>query len=401
MIKNLSGLLSGLDRKILEAIDRHVYVETQTFAKSNVAEFYVHAVKKKRPAAAIVKHVRDFMLDGPFEEEVSKGAKKEKDAKSPTSPDVPKSRVDPISLSQIHFARAFLDSVFNEKAKGMKGGLMKEKDFKDSLVAEMQAFYAKSYFYPYMLDLKATVSRCSDLSDLWFKEFYLELTKQVQFPINMSLPWILTEYILESNDAEMIEYLFYPFDIYNDAANRTLYTLKSKFIYDEIVAEVNLCFDQLIFKISHSIFLHFKKAASWINLSPDLKVEVDELLNHPSRTAKEMPFDSYDRILSQKGFQLLGRSLNISELLSQMMNQYLRKSIDMAIARYEGSDITYIIHSRTTHALLSRFCTLDRFDDMVAEMDESVSPLAANGRILTHSMAEIVNDFVPNFCYNS
>jgi cytoplasmic FMR1 interacting protein len=35
---------------------------------------------------------------------------------------------------------------------------------------------------------------------MWYREFYLELTmgKRIQFPIEMSLPWILTDHILET-----------------------------------------------------------------------------------------------------------------------------------------------------------------------------------------------------------
>lgn len=32
--------------------------------------------------------------------------------------------------------------------------------------------------------------------------------------------------------------MFIPFEIYNDAAKRTLYDLESRYIYDEIAAEV-------------------------------------------------------------------------------------------------------------------------------------------------------------------
>lgn len=60
----------------------------------------------------------------------------------------------------------------------------------------------------------------TDLADLWYREFYLELSKRLQFPIDMSLPWVLTDNILETHYSAMMEYLLYPLDIYNDAANR-------------------------------------------------------------------------------------------------------------------------------------------------------------------------------------
>ena len=43
--------------------------------------------------------------------------------------------------------------------------------------------------------LIATLRECCDLSQMWFREFFLELTmgERIQFPIEMSLPWILTD----------------------------------------------------------------------------------------------------------------------------------------------------------------------------------------------------------------
>lgn len=54
-----------------------------------------------------------------------------------------------------------------------------------------------------------TLSECCDLSQLWFREFYLELTmgKRIQFPIEMSLPWILTDHILETKQSGMMEFI--------------------------------------------------------------------------------------------------------------------------------------------------------------------------------------------------
>ncbi|EPY81523.1 hypothetical protein CB1_000731040 [Camelus ferus] len=42
---------------------------------------------------------------------------------------------------------------------------------------------------------------------LWFQEFFLELMmgRRIQFPIEMSMPWILTDHILEAKEASMME----------------------------------------------------------------------------------------------------------------------------------------------------------------------------------------------------
>ncbi|TPX72953.1 hypothetical protein SpCBS45565_g00163 [Spizellomyces sp. 'palustris'] len=401
MIKNLSSMLLSLDRAFLVAINHQIYMDVQDFARNHISDFFAHASKKKRPVAAIIKHLRDIAFDGPplDDDAAGRGKKDTKSSGGDTYDSAP--RAIPLAPSLLQIVRLILNSCFNEKAKGMKGGLMREKDFKDSQANEVQEFLTRSRMYLPMLDLEGTVRQLSDLSDLWFKEFYLELSKKVQFPISMSLPWILTEHILHSNDAEMMQFVFYPFELYNDAAYRTLYHLKSKFIYDEINAEVSLCFDQLIFKLSEKIFLHYKKAASCIVLAADLKTETD--LAHMG-----LVLEAYDGILAQKNYQLLGRSLNMWEPIGQWMNHHLRKSIDTAICRYEGSDLTYITDldtllrsARMTHQLLSRRIILDKFDDMLAEVDESVSIAAVNGRIISHTLNQLVNDFIPNYCFNS
>ena len=65
-------------------------------------------------------------------------------------------------------------------------------------------------------------------------------------------------------------YILYPFEIYNDAAKKALTELNVQFIYgtfnlillDEILGEVNLAFDQMIFKMGKRIFVHYKRMAS-------------------------------------------------------------------------------------------------------------------------------------------
>ena len=45
-----------------------------------------------------------------------------------------------------------------------------------------------------MLALAKTARRGADFGFLWYRELYLELSQQIQFPIELSLPWILAEH---------------------------------------------------------------------------------------------------------------------------------------------------------------------------------------------------------------
>ena len=50
----------------------------------------------------------------------------------------------------------------------------------------------------------------------------------------------------------------YPLDLYNDSAHYALTVFKKRFLYDEIEAEVNLCFDQFVYKLSEQIYAYYK-----------------------------------------------------------------------------------------------------------------------------------------------
>ena len=71
-----------------------------------------------------------------------------------------------------------------------------------------------------------------DLSHLWYREYFLNMTKCIQFPIALSMPWILVDTALQTKIIK--ENIMYPFEIYNDAAERALRVLRQQFLFDEI-----------------------------------------------------------------------------------------------------------------------------------------------------------------------
>jgi hypothetical protein len=114
---------------------------------------------------------------------------------------------------------------------------------------------------------------------MWYREFYLEMTmgKKIQFPIEMSMPWILAYHILETKDQSLMEFVFYPLDLYNDAAMNALCVFKKRHLYDEVEAEVNLCFDQFVYILSEQIFTAYKQTAACFLLDTKFREEFNKL----------------------------------------------------------------------------------------------------------------------------
>ncbi|XP_077338922.1 cytoplasmic FMR1-interacting protein 1 isoform X3 [Lithobates pipiens] len=296
--------------------------------------------------------------------------------------------------------RTMLESLIAEKS-GSKKTL--RSSLEGPTILDIEKFHRESFFYTHLLNFSETLQHCCDLSQLWFREFFLELTmgRRIQFPIDMSMPWILTDHILETKEASMMEYVLYSLDLYNDSAHYALTKFKKQFLYDEIEAEVNLCFDQFVYKLADQIFAHYKIVAGSLLLDKRLRSDCKNQGAHISQPAS----NRYDTLLKQRHVQLLGRSIDLNRLITQRITAAMYKSLELAIARFESEDLTSIVEldglleiNRLTHKLLSKYLTLDSYDAMFREANHNVS--APYGRITLHVFWELNYDFLPNYCYN-
>ena len=169
------------------------------------------------------------------------------------------------STTQLQLVRTMVRAMYDERSQHKTGVLFdRKKDLEPDELERFKAFYDASGSWAALLDVGASLRGIADLGDLWYREMYLEITAQIQFPIEMSLPWILTEHVILNPrpDVPMIESILHTLDVYNDAAHRALYVLCQQTLYDEIEAEVNLVFDQFLYLIADELYSHCKNRAS-------------------------------------------------------------------------------------------------------------------------------------------
>ncbi|KAK3732632.1 hypothetical protein RRG08_057326 [Elysia crispata] len=403
MIKGLQLLMARMEAVFMDAIRRHIYTELQEFVQLFLRDPLRKATKKRSDVIrVIIMSVRETCVDWlrgtePTDDPALHGKKDPSDG-FPIK--VPHRNVGP-SSTQLYMVRTMLESLTDERS-GVKKSMRKEMD--EAHVAAIEEFHRRSFFWTYLLNFNASLFNCCDLSQLWYREFFLELTmgKRIQFPIEMSMPWILTDHILETKDPSMMEFILYPLDLYNDSAQYALMRFKKQFLYDEVEAEVNLCFDQFVFKLSDQIFAYYKHLAGSIMLDKRFRAEcmsAGEKISYPVA-------NRYQTLLKQRHVQLLGRSIDLNRLISQFVNAALQKSIDVAISRFEAEDITGIIElegllevNRLTHKLMGEYLLLNDFDAMLKEANHNVS--APYGRITLHVFWELNMDVLPNYCYNA
>jgi len=395
MIKGLQVLMGRMESVFNTAIRCHIYAKLQDFVQLKIRDPLRQSIKKKKNhIRSIIASVRETCADWiqGFEPPNDPALKGEKDPKNGFHIKVPRRNVGP-SSTQLYLVRSMTEQLF--KSPQMK------KTLKDNDIEVLKQFHNDSYLFSIMINFEETLQECCDLSQLWYREFYLELTmgKRIQFPIEMSLPWILTDHILVTKEPSMMEFVLYPLDLYSDSAHYALTKFKKQFLYDEVEAEVNLCFDQFVYKLSEQVFSYYKHLASSMLLDQQFRGSMSEKILYPTA-------NKYDTLLKQRHVQLLGRSIDLNRLITQRVQVYLHRSVDLAIQKFESGNITGIIEldmllevNKQTHKLLSKHLQLDTFESIFREANHNVS--APYGRITLHTFWELNHDFLPNYCYNS
>jgi len=403
MIKGLQVLMARMETVFTDSIRRSIYAELQDFVQLELRDPLRKATKAKKDLIrSIIMSVRETCAEWqrgiePHDDPALSG---KKDPVQGFDIKVPRRNVGP-SSTQLYMVRTMLESLISNKA-GSKRTL--RKDIDGAMLMKIDEFHKNSFFWNYLLNFSKSLQDCCDLSQLWYREFYLEMTmgKRIQFPIEMSMPWILTDHILATKDSSYMECVLYPLDLYNDSAFYALTVFKKQFLYDEVEAEVNLCFDQFVYKLSEQVYAYYKHLAGSILLDKRFRQECQALGTYITSP----PPNRYETLLKQRHVQLLGRSIDLNRLICQRINNSLAKSLDLSINRFEAGDITGIVEldglvrvNRLTHKLLSKHLALDDFDDMFREANHNV--LAPYGRVTLHVFWELNYDFLPHYCYNA
>lgn len=85
------------------------------------------------------------------------------------------------TVGVLQLLRSTLKSVLTLAKVGGGGGCFgAQRDLAPEEVGVLTSLSEESLWYPYLLDYRAVLEQSSDFSSIWFREFYLELTRQVR-----------------------------------------------------------------------------------------------------------------------------------------------------------------------------------------------------------------------------
>ncbi|CAM9167660.1 unnamed protein product, partial [Phaeothamnion confervicola] len=469
MTKSLGSLMSRAEDRLAPYLRLHMHYETQQLVQEDLVPVLHRADKKKRGTMTVLLQLRAIVADWADNVEKTDDYKKYKRRDGRATANVTPRLVGP-STTQLQLVRTLVRALYDESSELRQGsGLLNKEDLKKEDLEALSGFYNSSWAFAHLTDLAGTLRQATDLGDLWYREFHLELSKCVQFPIEMSFPWIITEHIVHTksamagegtaaadaaapagaatdgtggskrkkkrdNNAQvktdphrsrgqaavfdmhftpsfasllghvLVEEVLWALDLYNDAAQRALYTLNSQFLYIEIQTEVNLVFDQLVFHLENEVYGYFKDWGASTVLDKVFKRKLEDRrgwgLYTPGRRRYETP-------MQQHHVQLMGRSVDLARRFAFDMNAKVMEDLETAFKKFESGGLSGVLELegtlatiQQTHKLLADAgLALDPWPMLLGEVNEVVSPASCRGRILTHTLTALMVDLFANWRY--
>ncbi|KAL9381905.1 hypothetical protein Peur_024940 [Populus x canadensis] len=398
-IKSVGSLMHRRDTLVVDALWETIHAEVQDFVQNTLATMLRTTFRKKKDLSRILSDMRTLSADW-----MANTSKPESDLQSHGGDESKGSFFYPRPVAptatQVHCLQFLIYEVVSggnhRKPGGLFGNSGSEIPVND--LKQLESFFYKLSFFLHILDYSATVATLTDLGFLWFREFYLESSRVIQFPIECSLPWMLVDHVLESQSAGLLESVLMPFDIYNDSAQQALAALRQRFLYDEIEAEVDHCFDLFVSKLSEIIFTCYKSWAASEMLDPSFLFALE---NGEKYSVQPMRFTALFKMTRVK---LLGRTIDLRSLVSERMNKVFRDNIEFLFDRFESQDLCAVVELeklleilKHAHGLLSKDISIDSFSLMLNEMQENLSLVSFSSRLATQIWSEMQSDFLPNF----
>ncbi|RYR02559.1 hypothetical protein Ahy_B06g081353 isoform B [Arachis hypogaea] len=400
-IKSVGSMMQRCDTLVAEALWETIHAEVQDFVQNTLASMLRTTFRKKKDLSRILSDMRTLSADW-----MANTNKSESELQSShhggeeSRANIFYPRAVAPTAAQVHCLQFLIYEVVSGGNLRRPGGLFGNSGSEIPVndLKQLETFFYKLGFFLHILDYSVTVATLTDLGFLWFREFYLESSRVIQFPIECSLPWMLVDCVLESPNSGLLESVLIPLDIYNDSAQQALVLLKQRFLYDEIEAEVDHCFDIFVSKLCETIFTYYKSWAASELLDPSFLFASDNAEKYSVQPIR------LNMLLKMTRVKLLGRMINLRSLITERMNKVFRENIEFLFDRFECQDLCAIVEVeklldilKHSHELLSRDLSVDSFSLMLNEMQENISLVSFSSRLASQIWSEMQSDFLPNF----
>lgn len=371
-IKVITGKLLSLSPQLSEYIQKYITHEIHELAMNTLEGPYITIHSKgddrSKSALEMIRIIFGAWGDVDMNTNIPKDAKK---AQRRTIKD----SYAGYSVYQIDVLRSQLDQICRADSPFIKG---KSSCLDKNAVTALNEFSSRLSVFEQLLNFSALVRNCSNLGCLWFKETYIDMDGVLQYPVRSSLPFILGEHLLRITDrVELHDFFFYPLELYNDAASLAVQRYHSRYLYNEIDAEVRLCIEMITILFADTFYQINREQAAGIELPP---IHLGKIRPQPTR---------YSVVVLQNRFEILGSIIDFNGTVTQKLNGRIKKELEICLDMLTDlraipyiCDLLRII--RTTHKLLVKAgLRLDPIESLWASVNGSENPLVVETRLVS------------------
>lgn len=334
--------------------------------------------------------------------------------------DSPQSPVDdphsPPHIALIQLLRSQIQMIINPESSAVSTKFF-ASSLDKSVSSSFTKFLRQSEFYIDLLQLEKTVNKVCDQSSLFFKEFFLDMYRNssevkkiakggaIHFPVTASVPYVLIDYTISHPEKlELIGSLYYPLSIYDDAASKALRYLDSRYLFEEIRAESEICVLTISKMIADFVF---EKVRGFFTASFADHYNKNLLKsNQPDNNENSLRIIT---ILQQNQLFLLGNYIDISSLYVSRLNEMFYKNVASNFQIIQTYGIlgivvfskTLSILKETHNTFLNYGLKLTPFDDIVDAVIGNGTPDSFRSGILENVVHHMAKRLIPKFFLHS
>ena len=188
MLKSLESLLLGASSELCLVLQSSAYFQVKSFLEKKMPDMVVRACKKKSKHAET--HANVLMLLRLVSSWEPRRGLEVRHGQLDDAESV-KSCPGAMSCTRLCLARTVVSHILRRHRK--KHRILDDRDLSDSDIKSLEAFNAQLFFQSYLPRYDSFMQGVTDLGELWYREFYLELSNRLQFEIESSLIWNLID----------------------------------------------------------------------------------------------------------------------------------------------------------------------------------------------------------------
>jgi hypothetical protein len=258
-------------------------------------------------------------------------------------------------------------------------------------IDKLDAFYTHTADFEILLDIDQVVSDLSSFPEMLLREFFLEVTKSPQLPVDDSLPWlIVTQTAMDGQRPLDVSTMMALLEMYDDAADFVISRSEQLAVCNEIIAESRLFFDNMIYLIGNYVFTSVKSATTRAFLGDESLTGIDGVRANASLSKDASSFgmgQNLRKIAGLRQVRFLDEIHNVMLLVSGHLNGRFMRDLKSTVSRISRPDATIHIAAtdlvdvlRCAHDHLTEYFTLDCFEALWQEASTSNSSLHGSKR---------------------